>query len=569
MLSAHNKKRALFLSVLLSLALALSFTYSTHTSKIAGDVRKTAYIVQGMAIDAMVETVTEAGGEISHRLPIINAIGAVLTHAQYLALTQSTDLTFSENHTVKSHSKGHTLPEYATDTFVVQQTGASKLHQYGVTGQGVTVAIIDSGLADTHEPGAYLRLNTRGDNRVRVKYDLHARKRTDNEDDDLNGHGSHIAGIIASSTRDASGNYNGMAPDVNLISIKAFDEDGQGNYLDIIEAIEWVVKNRRKHRIRVLNMSFGAEVRTHYWEDPLNQAVMKAWDKGIVVVTSAGNAGPADMTITAPGNVPYVISVGAMTDNYTPYSYRDDRMTTFSAKGPTIEGFVKPDLVTFGGHVLGKIKTSHNDAIMKRFKATGIGAGTESDYFEISGTSQAAAVVTGTVALMLQLEPNLRPDTVKCRLMATATANPKYSPFEQGAGNMQAWEAAMSYANDCANVGLDIDDDLDGEEHFIGPALINESGQFGVAIGDGKVLSEGIGWEDVGTLIENGIWNEGFGWDGVSDLEGIGWEDVTHLQGIGWEDVAGLQGIGWEDVRLQGIGWEDVHAQNQSQQDNE
>ena len=104
--------------------------------------------------------------------------------------------------------------------------------------------------------------------------------------------------------------------------------------------------------IRILNLSFGAPATSHYWNDPVNQAVMAVWKSGIIVVASAGNRGPEPMSIGVPGNVPYIITVGAMTDSFTPQDITDDRLASFSAAGPTIEGFVKPDLVAPGGHML-------------------------------------------------------------------------------------------------------------------------------------------------------------------------------------------------------------------------
>ena len=102
----------------------------------------------------------------------------------------------------------------------------------------------------------------------------------------------------------------------------------------------------------MLNLSFSAPPRSYYWDDPLNQAVMAAWKAGIVVVASAGNTGPEPMTIGVPGNVPYVITVGAMSDNWTPNNPNDDVLASFSATGPTHDGFVKPEIVAPGGHII-------------------------------------------------------------------------------------------------------------------------------------------------------------------------------------------------------------------------
>jgi serine protease AprX len=124
------------------------------------------------------------------------------------------------------------------------------------------------------------------------------------------------------------------------------DANGAGTYLDVIRAINWVVANKDTYAIRVLNLSFSTTPRSYYWDDPLNQAVMAAWEAGIVVVASAGNTGPDAQSIGVPGNVPYIITVGAMSDDYTPEDGADDVLASFSAAGPTYEGFVKPVIVS-------------------------------------------------------------------------------------------------------------------------------------------------------------------------------------------------------------------------------
>jgi serine protease AprX len=175
-----------------------------------------------------------------------------------------------------------------------------------------------------------------------------------------------------------------------------------------------VLQNHVRLNIRVFNLSFSAPPQSFYWDDPINQAVMRLWQEGIVVVTSAGNNGPAPMTIGVPGNVPYIITVGAMTDDYTPEDRSDDRLTVFTAAGPTQEGFVKPDLVAQGGHIRGVMpKNAHIPMTYPQFYDGG-------SYFAMSGTSQATAVVSGIVALMLQVEPGLTPDEVKFRLQAAS-----------------------------------------------------------------------------------------------------------------------------------------------------
>ncbi len=159
---------------------------------------------------------------------------------------------------------------------------------------------------------------------------------------DGSGHGTHVASLIANSDKDASGKFMGIAPNVQLISVKAFDANGAGRYADVIRAVGWVIAKRTAYDIRVLNCSFTAPARTRYWDDPLNQAIMRAWQAGITVVVSAGNRGPDPMTVGVPGNVPYVVTVGAMTDNYTQTNRRDDLLASFSSAGPTATGSSSP-----------------------------------------------------------------------------------------------------------------------------------------------------------------------------------------------------------------------------------
>ncbi len=199
--------------------------------------------------------------------------------------------------------------------------------------------------------------------------------------------------------------------------VRAFDGKGAGRYVDVIAGLNWIVANKAKYNIRVLNLSFGAEPQSYYWDDPLNQAVMAAWKAGIVVVVAAGNDGPKPMTINVPGNVPYVITVGALTDNDTPYDFTDDRLASFSSTGPTYEGFVKPEVVAPGGHIEASMSSSSYLANIDPDSMDAL-----RQLFTMSGTSQAAAVTTGVVALMLQDDPTLTPDAVKCRLIASGAA---------------------------------------------------------------------------------------------------------------------------------------------------
>ena len=188
----------------------------------------------------------------------------------------------------------------------------------------------------------------------------------------------------------------------------------------VIRGIDWVVTNRTQYNIRVLNLSLGAPAHSRYWDDPLNKAVMRAWQSGIVVVVSAGNSGPLPQTVGVPGNVPYVITVGAMTDNFT-NNKNDDRLASFSSAGPTFEGFVKPDLVAPGGHVWGFMATYDKIAVdHPTFMNNG-------DFFTMSGTSQAAAVVSGVAALVISQQPAASRPT-RSSAASWPAASPRWMP---------------------------------------------------------------------------------------------------------------------------------------------
>lgn len=293
-----------------------------------------------------------------------------------------------------------------------------------MTGYGVTVAILDTG----HSAYNSQERNTANEYRLLAHHDAIDDKTLRKESDD-HGHGSHVSAIVVNSAANGlDGRFNGIAPDAELVVVKAFDDQGQATYSDVIRGIDWIVANKDTYGIRVLNLSFSAPPKSYYWDDPLNQAVMAAWQSGIVVAASAGNLGPDPMTIGVPGNVPYVITVGAMTDNLSPGDGSDDLLASFSSAGPTVEASVKPEVVAPGGHLLAMMASDVALALQHpEFHDAG-------EYFVMSGTSQAAAVVSGAATLMLQTDPSLSPDDVKCRLLSITafccrSLSPKSSPL--------------------------------------------------------------------------------------------------------------------------------------------
>ena len=398
--------------------------------------------------------------------PVVATVTATrLTSALTTPLVRSLS-----NNTSLRDGSGVAALTLAYETNYPALIGADDLQRAGINGKGITIAVLDTGLwQDTTQMYG---------SRILASINV-VNGGTGPVNSDPYGHGTHVTSIAASGAQALSGAYQGIAPKANLVIVRAFDGEGAGRYSDVIAGVNWVVANRARHKIRVLNLSFGAPPQSYYWDDPLNQAVMAAWRAGIVVVAASGNSGPTPMTIEVPGNVPYVITVGALTDGTTPYDATDDRLASFSSTGPTYEGFVKPEIVSPGGHIAASMSSS---SYLANIDPESMALGQQ--LFTMSGTSMAAAVTSGVVALMLQDDPSLTPDTVKCRLMHAARpaikSNGKlaYSVFQQGAGLINAMQAVNSSATNCANRGLDINEDIAGTEHFGGPANQERDGDY-------------------------------------------------------------------------------------------
>lgn len=313
---------------------------------------------------------------------------------------------------------------------------------YGLDGAGVGVAVVDSGIASWHDDLTYAGTNpavrVQGNQRVADFVDLV--KGAPSAYDD-NGHGTHVSGIIAGNGYDSGGAHTGIAPGSHIVSLKVLDQDGRGVISDVIAAFEYAIANRTRHNIRVVNLSVGAAVTSSYRTDPLALAAKRAVDAGLVVVTAAGNVGqnklgePQWGGILAPGNAPWVLTVGAFTHKGT-INRTDDAVAGFSSSGPTAFDYeAKPDLVASG---VGTVSLNAPGSLLSSTKAAYLVSGTvntaDKPYLSLSGTSMAAPVVSGTVALMLQANPTLTPNLVKAILHYTAQLQPDVHPLRQGAG---------------------------------------------------------------------------------------------------------------------------------------
>ena len=262
------------------------------------------------------------------------------------------------------------------------------LDSLGVTGAGVGVAVLDTGIYP-HEDF---------ENRI-IAFKDFVRHRGLPYDD--NGHGTHIAAMIGGSGVSSGGVYRGVAPGCSLVAVKVLDHRGNGFASDVLAGLRWIRNNREKYGIRVVNISVGSLSRTDMSESSaLVKGVDAAWDDGLVVVVAAGNHGPGRMTITTPGISRKVITVGC-SDDYKEVEVMGNRMVDYSGRGPTMACILKSDLVAPGSGIV---------SCCNRPKG----------YMPKSGTSMSTPLVAGAIALLLERYPEMTNRDVKLRLMERA-----------------------------------------------------------------------------------------------------------------------------------------------------
>jgi serine protease AprX len=382
------------------------------------------------AVGQVVALVQLLGGRIVRRLPIIDAVAIDASNVS-LPLIAASPL----------------VARMSLDRVVsaaMERTGATigataVREQLGYDGAGVGVAVIDSGVAPSHDD---LADAAGGAQRVDRFVDFVNGREAPYDD---YGHGTHVGGIVAGNGFDSGGARSGIAPGAHLIALKVLDAQGRGRISDVIAALDDAVVNRAALNVRIVNLSVATGVYESYDTDPLTLAAKRAVEAGIVVVAAAGNNGRgSDGTtryggITAPGNAPWVLTVGASSHMGTT-DRADDTIAAFSSRGPgAIDYAAKPDLVAPG---VGLESLSDPASALYTTAAPYLLDGTVPKaylpYLSQSGTSMAAPVVAGTVALMLQANPALTPNAVKAILQYSAQTYAGYDVLTQGAGFVNA-----------------------------------------------------------------------------------------------------------------------------------
>jgi serine protease AprX len=360
------------------------------------------------------------GGVVNVVFTLINGVAGTMNAGDVLALSNQSNVSYISLD----------RPVIATLDYTADAVNAPYAWNSGLDGTGVGIAVIDSGIYPHPD------LNSAsGQSRVVYRQSFIG---GGVQHDDY-GHGTHVAGIAAGNGSSSSmpGTLHllkGIAPNANLLDLRVLDLNGASTDSTVISAIQQAVKLKNQYNVRVINLSVGRPIFESCNIDPLCQAVEAAWKNGIVVVTAAGNLGRNGYaTITSPGNSPHAITVGCMKTLET-YPRTDDQIASYSSKGPSyIDLTVKPDVVAPGNLVVSLL--APGSTLAAEFPANVVppsyyttSSTGPAAYFRLSGTSMATPVVSGAVALMLQENPNLSPDTVKARLMKTATKSfPAYS----------------------------------------------------------------------------------------------------------------------------------------------
>jgi serine protease AprX len=384
------------------------------------------------------------GAKINKQYTVINGIAARMTGAEIAAL--------SHNENIYAITVDDVVGKTAYSNTQLWPKVSQVSSFYGSAVAGPAIAVVDSGVDASRAADFGARV---------IASQTFVSTSNNTRGGDGFGHGTFVAGIAAG---EATG-YAGAAPGANIVSLDVLDDDGQGVVSDVIDAADWIYRNKARYGIRVANFSLLGGSSASFLYDPLDAAVERLWLSGVVVVTAAGNYaqnGQASGVLYAPANDPFVITVGAV-DIAGTLSTADDFNAPWSAYGYTVDGFAKPELGAPGRYMNGPAPTS--SAMYTQHSERIVAPG----YMWMSGTSFAAPVVAGAAADLLALNPNLSPDQVKGALMLTAArAAAVSSTYALGVGEVQAAAASAVTNPPNPNAGLDayLTTDLTGATVF-------------------------------------------------------------------------------------------------------
>jgi serine protease AprX len=494
-------------------------------------------IVTATGLVSAAAAVLGVGGTLVTQFHLIDGVEAVIPAAVEPVLAAVPGIVVTPDVSVSVQGTPvSTGPHTPSDVFL-QQTGATQLAAAGDTGQGVTVAVLDTGIDNLPDFSGRLIGGvdlTGGNNPFQDSY----------------GHGTFVAGLIAGDGASSGGRYSGEAPGADLVSIKVAGANGTTDLARLILGLQWAVDHQASYGIKVLNMSLGFQTDMSTVINPLDQAVQAVWNSGIAVVVSAGNAGPFNGTILSPGDDPLVITVGAL-DDMAQTSVSADEMTDFSSAGPTSpDGWVKPDLVTSGRSVVSL--AAPGSTVYDDYPSARVGSAN----FVGSGTSFSAAITSGAAALVLADHPGLTPNQIKARLLGTTNPGPVGNPFVDGHGDLNAYAAATAGPMNLSQSAAGLLPTLPGATVQLSPT--GSADTWNASLWSGTTWTQGPsdGWAWNGDDWNGDDWN-GLAWDGRAwndgNWAGAAWngDDWT---GRAWND-ADWAGSAWNGSAWNGLAW--------------
>jgi serine protease AprX len=426
---------------------------------------------------------------------------------------------------VKAHDGAISASHLATA--YPRAVNADQVWAMGRTGQGITVAVLDSGI--TLDPDLVQPTN-------RILASVNFADPLGSMTDP-GGHGTHVAGTIGGNGTRSNGEYIGIAPGANLVDVRVLDGSGNGRMSSVVLGIQWALAHRTQYNIRVLNLSLGTQTPGTYRLDPMAAAVEMAWLRGLVVVAAAGNGGGAP---DSPGADPYVLTVGA-TDDQSTASVSDDVVGWFSAYGTPVASTAKPDLVAPGRKIVSiRAPGSTLDRLLPDRVVV---ASNCACYFRLTGTSMATAVVSGVVALLLQQQPSLTPDQVKAVLTGTArpfgqASGVSANPAASGSGSIDAYAAVMGSRRAPANRHQR---PADAAARSLFPAL------YGQPLTWINPTADGIQW---GLLTWSNLAWDNLAWDNLA-WDNIAWDNLA-WDNLAWDNIA------WDGSRWSNLAWDNL-----------
>ncbi len=494
-------------------------------------------IVTSTGLLSPAAAVLEVGGTVLTQYHLIDGVDALILTAEEPVLAAIPGITVTPDVSVSVQSTTEsTGPHTPSDAFL-PETGSTQLASGGDTGQGVTVAVVDTGIDNLPDFSG----------RLVGGVDL---TNKNNPYQDSYGHGTFVAGLIAGNGASSNGQYSGEAPGAKLVSIKVAGADGTTHLGTLISGLQWAVDHQGSYRIKVLNISLGFQPSLSTVSNPLDRAVEAVWNSGIAVVASAGNAGPFNGTILSPGDDPLVITAGALDDMATA-SITDDEMNDFSSVGPTSpDGWVKPDLVTSGRSVVSL--AAPGSTIYNNYPSARVGSAD----FVGSGTSFSAAITSGAAALVLADNPGLTPNQIKARLLGNTNPGPVGNPFADGHGALNAYAAATSGPMNFNQSAANLTPTLRGTTVSLSPTRPVDTWNTNLWSGTSWNQTPPNGWAWNGGAWNGGDWNgwawNGWAWNGWA-WNGAAWNGAD-WSGWAWNGSA-WSGSAWDGSAWSGLAW--------------